>query len=69
MPYEFTAEESFQHIMWILDQLQTRLHASETTFKPLWEAAIMKQLDCLQLMTQQFIPKPVTHEEILEGGK
>ncbi len=57
MPYEFTPDDRFQHIAWVLDQLQDRYHDSDSALKEGWAEAIETHLSILAEMTHALIPK------------
>ncbi len=62
MPYEFTPAEQFQHVMWVLDQLQDRYHDSDSDLKPLWAKAISTHLGFLVEMVCDLNPKIVAED-------
>ena len=57
MPYEFTPEERFQHIAWVLEQLQDRFHSSDSSLRDMWSAAISTQLGFLAQAVCDMRPK------------
>jgi hypothetical protein len=63
MPYEFSPHERIANILYVLDQLQTRLCDSDVGDRNIWHAAIDKQLANLNQAVLEMAPEPTTETQ------